>query len=284
MCVSNEAVRSCTAFVFEKRLHVRTGLGETNLHRGYRLLLMANPVNKSLTMAGIPLCRTSPLLFEMTAEHETPVMHVYTQDSKRQCRSTLAFKSGRDRQDFYEVLQGISTDQGEQVVARVGLRTLTAETSVGQDTIAGAFQGLAWKDVRVVTEANAAVGQDQGDMTLSEHFRVVATHENGAVTDRLNLGKCVKPRKMTCADSTCRSWRALVASSSIQHTKFVAFARTARRSDCLARHCQSSTWTRGFEEICANSSNHANYTHLDFSIIGGAAYIPKSAHKIQCQV
>ncbi|KAH0150493.1 hypothetical protein KCU67_g10639, partial [Aureobasidium melanogenum] len=185
---SKDKVRSCRAFVFEKRLHVRTGLGETNLHRGYRLLLMANPVNKSLTMAGIPLCRVSPLLFEMTAGNEPPVMHVYTQDSKRQCRTTLTFKSGRDRQDFYEVLQGISTDQDEQVVARVGLRTMTAEASVGQDTIAGAFQGLAWKDVRVVTEANAAVGQDQGDMTLSEHFRIIATHDNGAVTDRLNLG------------------------------------------------------------------------------------------------
>ncbi|KAG9958088.1 hypothetical protein KCU61_g8653, partial [Aureobasidium melanogenum] len=185
---SKDKVRSCRAFVFEKRLHVRTGLGETNLHRGYRLLLMANPVNKSLTMAGIPLCRVSPLLFEMTAGNEPPVMHVYTQDSKRQCRTTLTFKSGRDRQDFYEVLQGISTDQDEQVVARVGLRTMTAEASAGQDTAAGAFQGLAWKDVRVVTEANAAVGQDQGDMTLSEHFRVIATHESGAVTDRLNLG------------------------------------------------------------------------------------------------
>jgi hypothetical protein len=186
---SKDRVRSCRAFVFEKRLHVRTGLGETNLHRGYRLLLMANPVNKSLTMAGIPLCRISPLLFEMSSEDQPPIMHVYTQDSKRQCRTTLTFKSDRDRQDFYEVLQGISTDENEQVVARVGLRTMTAEASTGQDTAAGAFQGLAWKDVRVVTEANAAVGQDQGDMTLSEHFRIIATHDNGAVTDRLNLGK-----------------------------------------------------------------------------------------------
>jgi hypothetical protein len=186
---SKDKVRSCTAFVFEKRIHVRTGLGETNLHRGYRLLLMANPVNKSLTMAGIPLCRTSPLLFEMSSGNESPVMHIHTQDSKRQCRTTLMFKSGRERQDFYEGLQGISTDQDEQVIARVGLRNMVAESSMGQDTIAGAFQGLSWKEVRVVTDANAAVGQDQGDMTLSEHFRLIAVHDSGAVTDRLNLGK-----------------------------------------------------------------------------------------------
>ncbi|CAD0108398.1 unnamed protein product [Aureobasidium uvarum] len=175
---SKDKVRSCTAFVFEKRLHVRTGLGETNLHRGYRLLLMANPVNKSLTMAGIPLCRTTPLLFEMSAETEPPIMHVHTQDSKRQCRTTLAFKSDHERQDFYEVLQGIATDQNEQVVARVGLRSMVAETSTGQDTIAGALQGLSWQDVRVVTDANAEIGQDQGDMTMSEHFRLIATHNS----------------------------------------------------------------------------------------------------------
>jgi hypothetical protein len=99
------------------------------------------------------------------------------------------FKSGRERQDFYEGLQGISTDQDEQVIARVGLRDMVAEASMGQDTIAGAFQGLGWKEVRVVTEANAAVGQDQGDMTLSEHFRLIAVHDSGAVTDRLNIGK-----------------------------------------------------------------------------------------------
>ncbi|KAI4724527.1 hypothetical protein E4T49_07725 [Aureobasidium sp. EXF-10728] len=185
---SKDKVRSCTAFVFEKRLHVRTGLGETNLHRGYRLLLMANPVNKSLTMAGIPLCRTTPLLFEMSAETEPSIMHVHTQDSKRQCRTTLAFKSGHERQAFYEVLQGIATDKNEQIVARVGLRSMVAETSTGQDTIAGALQGLGWQDVRVVTDANAAIGQDQGDMTMSEHFRFIVTHDSGAVTDRLNLG------------------------------------------------------------------------------------------------
>ena len=186
---SKDKVRSCTAFVFQKRLHTRTGLGETNLHRGFRLLLMANPTNKSLTMAGIPLCRTSPLLFEMSGANEPPVMNVHTQDSKRQCKTTLMFKSGRERQDFYDVLQGISTNEDEQVVARVGLRSMVAEASTGQDTIAGAFQGLVWKEVRVVSEANAAVGQDQGDMTLSEHFRLIAMHDSGAVTDRLNLGK-----------------------------------------------------------------------------------------------
>jgi hypothetical protein len=186
---SKDKVRSCTAFVFEKRLHTRSGLGETNLHRGYRLLLMANPTNKSLTMAGIPLCRTSPLLFEMSGANEPPVMNVHTQDSKRQCKTTLMFKSGRERQDFYDVLQGISINGDEQVVARVGLRSMVSEASIGQDTIAGAFQGLMWKEVRVVSEANAAIGQDQGDMTLSEHFRLIAMHDSGAVTDRLNLGK-----------------------------------------------------------------------------------------------
>ena len=240
---SKDKVRSCTAFVFEKRVHIRTGLGETNLHRGYRLLLMANPVNKSLTMAGIPLCRNSPLLYEMTSGNEPPVMHLHTQDTKRQCRTTLMFKSGRERQDFYETLQGISTDQDEQVVARVGLRSMVAESSMGQDTIAGAFQGLAWKEVRVVTDANAAVGQDQGDMTLSEHFRLIAVHDSGAVTDRLNLGKLDIFLKMISSNNFCRTWRAFSSSSSFEYTKYSAPASTARRLDGLTRRQQSSTWT-----------------------------------------
>jgi len=240
---SKDKVRSCTAFVFEKRVHVRTGLGETNLHRGYRLLLMANPVNKSLTMAGIPLCRNSPLLYEMSTGNEPPVMHLHTQDTKRQCRTTLMFKSGRERQDFYETLQGIATDQDEQVVARVGLRSMATECSMGQDTIAGAFQGLAWKEVRVVADANAAVGQDQGDMTLSEHFRLIAVHDSGAVTDRLNLGKLEQFLIMIFSNTLARTRRALTASSSFQYAKSDTIESTTGRLDCLTRHQQSSTWT-----------------------------------------
>jgi len=206
-------------------------------------LLMANPVNKSLTMAGIPLCRNSPLLYEMSTGNEIPIMHVHTQDTKRQCRTTLIFKSGRERQDFYEVLQGISTDQDEQVVARVGLRSMVAEASIGQDTIVDACQGLAWKEVRVVSEANAAVGQDQGDMTMSEHFRLIAVHDSGAVTDRLNLGKFCKFLMMMNSNTSNRTWRALVASSSLEYTKCVAFASTTRRHDGLTRYRQGSTRT-----------------------------------------
>jgi hypothetical protein len=281
---SKDKVRSCTAFVFEKRIHVRTGLGETNLHRGYRLLLMANPVNKSLTMAGIPLCRTSPLLFEMSSDNESPVMHIHTQDSKRQCRTTLMFKSGRERQDFYEGLQGISTDQDEQVIARVGLRNMVAESSMGQDTIAGAFQGLSWKEVRVVTDANAAVGQDQGDMTLSEHFRLIAVHDSGAVTDRLNLGKSVEYVMTMCSNTIDRTWRTLGASSSVQYTKHIAFESTTRRHDCLPRHQQSSTWTRRNEEACTNSINDAHHSHLDIPFCRRVAHIPKSPHEIHGQI
>lgn len=190
-----DKVRLCTAFVFEKRAHHRTGLGETKLHRGYRLLLMANPSNKTLSMAGIPLCRGSPLLFEMSSASEPPTMIIHTQDSKRQCRSTLVFQGSHERQDLYDVLQGISAGPNEQVIAKVALRNVVMETSMGHETIAGAFQGMRWKELRVISEANAEVGQDQGDMTMSEHFRFISMHDGGAVTDRLNLGKSALRRR-----------------------------------------------------------------------------------------
>lgn len=184
-----ERVRSCSAFVFEKRLDHRTGLGQTKYHRGYRMVIIANPANKMLSMASIALCRGAPLLFETSSASEPPTMVINSQDSKRQCRSTLVFKSSHERQDLYDVLQGVTTGPQEQVTARVALRNLVMETTTGQEPIAGAFQGLKWKEIRVVSEANAEVGQDQGDMTLSEHFRLIALHDGGAVTDRLNLGK-----------------------------------------------------------------------------------------------
>jgi hypothetical protein len=92
---------------------------------------------------------------------------------------------------------------------------MVAEASIGQDTIAGAFQGLAWKEARIVTDANAAVGQDQGDMTLSEHFRLIAVHDSGAVTDRLNLGKCDPILMTTVSNQVDRSRRTLIASTSL---------------------------------------------------------------------
>jgi hypothetical protein len=52
-------------------------------------------------------------------------------------------------------------------------------------------------------------------MTLSEHFRLIAVHDSGAVTDRLNLGKCDPILMTTVSNQVDRSWRTLIASTSL---------------------------------------------------------------------
>lgn len=189
-----EKVKRCNALVFENTVTQNEGTGTRKLHRGYRLLLVSHPGNKTLSSASHEINQASPLLFEYSddrAGRETVSMAVHLRENKRQCRATLVFRHPKERQEFHDVLTGGEVGPDETVDTHVRILTVRMEpvtysgSSMGRDP----FQSFRWRDVRVINGDAADSGHDQANTVLSEHLRVIASHSSGGVTDRLNLGE-----------------------------------------------------------------------------------------------
>lgn len=187
-----DRVRACSALVFEKGIVRNEGTGARRLHRGYRLMLVTNPTNKTLSNVSHEVCRGSPLLLEFVgnpAANEVPAMIMRFQESKRQCKATLVFGRANDRQELYEVLNSMRLGQDERLTGRVPLNSLVIEPSSQDSASTAMLQSLRWQDVKVVNKNPDEAGQEQGNTVLSQSLRMIVNHDNGCLTDRLNLGK-----------------------------------------------------------------------------------------------
>lgn len=188
-----ERVRSCSAFLYEKNLVRNEGTGKRRLRRGYRLVLVTNPSNKTLSSVQHELCRGSPLFFEQSGNvqaNEAPTMTIRVQEPKRSCKALLVFGRPSDRQHFYEVINSITLGPDEAVTGHVSLKSLSIEPA-GAEIIppgGGALQSLRWLSARVINRP-APDGSDQGGTVLSQNLRVIAENESGCVADHINLGK-----------------------------------------------------------------------------------------------
>lgn len=191
-----DRVRACTALVFEKTLTLREGTGARKLHRGYRLLLVTNPTNKTLSSVTHELRNDAPLLFENLGNpvaNEAPAMMLRFQESKRSCKVLLVFHRPDERQHFHDVLNGVVQASHEMVAGKAALTCVSIEPAAASSagsilTGGGALEMLRWEGVRVVNKPSER-GDDAGHTVLSENLRMIATHESGSITDRLNLGK-----------------------------------------------------------------------------------------------
>lgn len=187
-----DRVKACSAFVFEKAIVRNEGTGARRLHRGYRLLLVTNTTNKTLSSVTHELCRGSPLLLEFignAAANEVPAMTIRVQETKRQCKATLVFNRANDRQELYEVLNSTRLSPDERLTGRVPLNSLVIEPSSQALTNTASLRSLRWQDVRTINRNPDEPGQEQGNTVLSQSLRMIINHDNGCLTDRLNLGK-----------------------------------------------------------------------------------------------
>lgn len=190
-----ERVRSCTALVFERSITRTEGHGMRKMHRGFRLLLITNPSNKTLSSVTHELCRGLPFLFEHignATEGEAPALVIRIQEAKRACKALLIFKGANERQHLYDILNGINLAPHEAFTRQDRLMSISIEPAAFNTPGSilpggGALESLLWDSIRVVNLPTDG-GRDPGHTVLSDHLRLIASHESGGMTDRLNLG------------------------------------------------------------------------------------------------
>lgn len=200
-----ERVRACSAFIFEKIIKITEGTGLRKFHRGFRLLLVTSPINKTLSSVTHELCTIAPFLFENIgnpAANEAPAMVIRIQEPKRSCKVLLLFSRASERQHFYDTVNGMTLTQGEVFIGKAPLKSVSIEaaataTPASIISSGGALASLRWDGLRIINKPSEG-GQDSGNTVLSENFRIIASHEVGGFTDRLNLGK------FFCQEIVCR--------------------------------------------------------------------------------
>lgn len=191
-----ERVRSCTALVFERSITRTEGHGMRKMHRGFRLLLTTNPTNKTLSSVTHELCRGLPFLFENMGNAtagEAPALVIRIQEAKRACKALLIFTGANERQHLYDILNGINLAPHEAFTRQDQLKSISIEPAASNTPGSilpggGALESLRWDSIRVVNLPTDG-GRDPGHTVLSDHLRIIASHESGGITDRLNLGK-----------------------------------------------------------------------------------------------
>ncbi|KAK8151677.1 hypothetical protein IWX90DRAFT_206455 [Phyllosticta citrichinensis] len=189
-----DRVKHSMVRVFEKFLTLNEGTGERKLHRGYRLLMVTSPRNKTLNSVSHEFNGTRPLVFEFRADpadQNVPLMILRIKEDKRKtCTASLAFHEIKERVQLFQVLNGLRVGRDEVCAAQVPMTAFNIEQlgmkevySQGHDIV----KKLQWQDVKVMD------GEPEEDETeqfkiLSEQLRIITRHTCGSITDRLNLG------------------------------------------------------------------------------------------------
>lgn len=282
-----DRVRACSAFVFERGIMQREGTGARRMHRGFRLLLITNPVNKTLSSITHELCKESPLLFENLgnpAANEAPAFVIRVQDGKRACKALMIFSRANDRQKLYDILNGITLNPNEAFVGQAPLKSCSIEPAVAHTPGSilpggGALESLRWEGARIINKPGAG-GQDPGSTVLSESLRVVASHDNGCITDRLNLGKLLAfsiSATEVRTNASHRPWRASTSSPNPETNDIAVPSRPSRRHDHIPRHAPQPAPAPLFRD--RTHAYHHQQTHdslPNLLLLAGSARLPIS--------
>lgn len=190
-----DRIKRCKVRVFEKFIMVNEGTGQRKMHRGYRLLLVTSPRNKTLSSVSHEFTGKRPIVFEFRsdpADANIPLMMLrIREENKKMCTAIMSFNDPRERVQIFQVINGLMVGPDEFCPAQVPLKGYLIEQvgmkevySTGHDVV----KKLQWQDVKVLNKEPDDPDTEFPQTILSEELRVITRHTCGSITDRLNLG------------------------------------------------------------------------------------------------
>lgn len=192
----SEKIRGCSAFIFERTDKHVGGTGTRRLHRGYRLLLVTDPGHKTLSAVSHDICGRSPFYFEFltdSAAGGTTAMVVRIWEAQRQCRILLVFPDAGSRQSLYNIINGLAIRSDESIVGKMVLASLNIEPASPSLSFSQsghvALQKLNWQKLGITNSVPDDSNSRFPATIESESLRILARHDTGCITDRVNLGK-----------------------------------------------------------------------------------------------
>ncbi|KAF2469027.1 uncharacterized protein BDR25DRAFT_50611 [Lindgomyces ingoldianus] len=195
-----EHVKACKVLVFEKFERSDQGTGRRRLHRGYRLVLVTNVKNRTLSCVNHELgTNQEPINFEYYTEKtdNAPGMILRlkeeTSDKKTKvCTMMMVFNDSKERNHLFGTLTSMNQHSNEDVCAQVPLKAFNIESADPAEGFSNSgkdvLKRLQWQEVKALNKNAEKAGLESAPIVMSESLRLVCKHGAGSVTDRMNLG------------------------------------------------------------------------------------------------
>jgi hypothetical protein len=200
-------IPGCKLMVFHKFERSIEGTGRRKLHRGYRLVVVTNTKNRTLSCVNHEMgTNQEPMEFGYLADSDkapgmTLKFREVTPDGRKKiCNMTMFFNDPKERNHLFGTFTSMNQQQNEAVFAHVPLKSFTIESAdqaegfsqSGRDVL----KRLQWVEAKALNLDPEATGLEAAPTVLSESLRIVCRHSAGVISDRMNLGKFqLRPRK-----------------------------------------------------------------------------------------
>jgi hypothetical protein len=207
-----ERVKGCKLIAFEKFERSNEGGGKRRLHRGYRVVVVTNASNRTLSCVNHEMgTKQEPINFAYTTEPDNaPGMILRFREeipdkNPRDCKLELVFNDSKDRNQIFGTFTSMTVADDEATYAQVPLKAFSIESADQADGFSHSgkdvLKKLQWQEAKVVNLDAAAADLESAPTVKSESLRIVCRHGAGVISDRMNLGKLSFPT-FDCKGST----------------------------------------------------------------------------------
>jgi hypothetical protein len=190
-----ERVKRCRVRVFAKTETRVEGTGERKFYRGFRILAVTSPKNKTLGSASHEIGFRNPILLSMTSDasnDNAPALTLEVQEDRRQCTLLMVFNHAKDCHGLWNTLNSSNVGPDEMQCASLRLKTISVEPIDQAEAYSPASRDplgrLTWQELIVINGDPTNPDHNVGQTVLSDNLRVISQSAAGTMTDRINVG------------------------------------------------------------------------------------------------
>lgn len=199
-----DRVRGCKLYIFEKFEVSSQGTGKRILHRGYRVVMVTSPKNRTVNYVNHELgTKQEPMNFAYVTEADqapglTLKFREETPDKRQKvCSMHAVFNDSKERNHIFGILTSMNIGEKEMVFAQVPLKGFNIESAdpaegfsqSGRDVL----KKFQWLEAKTINQDPEAVGLETAPTVMSESLRILCRHTAGVFSDRMNLGEYFPP-------------------------------------------------------------------------------------------
>lgn len=195
-----EPVKGSKLHLFEKFELSSEGTGKRKLHRGYRMVMVTHPRNRTVGFvtheAGT---KQEPLNFAYTTEpDQQPSMVLRFREEMpdkrlKICTMRLVFGDSKERNHIFGLLTSLNIGEEEKEFAKVPLKAYNIESADPAEGFSqsgsNVLKSLQWVEAKAMNQDPDVVGLESAPTVMSESLRILVRHSAGVFSDRMNLGK-----------------------------------------------------------------------------------------------
>lgn len=225
-----EPVRGSKIHLYEKFDLSSEGTGKRKLHRGYRVVMVTHPRNRTVGFvtheAGT---KQEPLNFAYTTEpDQAPSMVLRFREEmadkrSKLCTMRMVFNDSKERNHLFGLFTSLNIGEAEKEFARVPLKSYNIESADPAEGFSqsgsNVLKNLQWVEAKAMNQDPDVFGLESAPTVMSESLRILVRHSAGVFSDRMNLGEQVSVRFICQPANKNRYWRAACSTANFRYSR-----------------------------------------------------------------